>query len=1088
MKKIFRKWCCIFCCVILCLSNTTIAFAENDESINQTDSISNAVNENETSVNDESQVNKEEGENEEEKISNLEEKDVTDSAASEAETSEKQVETNVKNVSVKYTSHMQSVGWKNEVQNGATSGLPGQGKRMEALKVNLGGEEDNLSVEYKSHVSSIGWQSWKKDGEISGTTGQGKAIEAVQLKLSGANSANHYICYRVYAAGLGWLGWARDGEIAGTTGMKCSVEAIEVRVMNKDDALPGSSENHYIPALWEINTQQIQKSTNVAISAESIEKIVEENRATSLEITANMNYNGKAVRTVKVEKTVKDILENGFVMDFKDYGRFSVNAKFKKNGNVVNSSNITVDITADEYNLAPISATSPVTLFSLSLWDITNGANGNKIPTIVMLTRPSAYDWNSLPEGVYGTPYLTNVQKWDLNIYADYVKMLYKISPNAKFNMYLNDIDVDIIHQIIYANKIPENQYTLTLLSDGSATYNLFNEEYKGTNPQSTHNNLVKDWNSAKDYAYKNGKAKDGWSRHKHMSSFYAVVTSEANVQWWVIRTNLFKSGDNNVFADKAAQKATRKNVSSMLTDLQNKGNETVEEFKNLYNFNDEYFKEAENQGKKAMMILGTYVNLEKSFEDYTNLTKLYYGDDYVYYYKGHPNTPTGMWPEKQKQLDELEVIDVDSSIAAELILFFNPEISLSGYGTSTFNSASADMACGLYNTTKKSALSGASGVDYSGIDWFASAIDTNSKYAALCAKGTTCYLVEFSDEILKQADYEFAIYNANSDLLTYYKNVNGKYIVVKKQGGEKKLTYSAHVAKDGWQASVTEGGKAGTTGQAKAVEAMKVKLNTDEYSGSIEYRAHVAKKGWQNWKKDGQIAGTTGEALAMEAVQLKLTGEIAEHYDIYYRVHSQTYGWLGWAKNGEIAGTTDYGKRIEAFEIRLVEKGGKAPGTTEKHYVYPQGVFYQSHVQTYGWQNWQENGATSGTSGKAKRLEAIKIKLKNINVSGNIEYQSHVQTYGWEKNWKKNGELSGTSGKAKRLEAVKIRLTGDLKNKYDIYYRVHSQTYGWLGWAKNGEAAGTEGFAKRLEAIQIVLVEKGGKALGNTEKAFVKE
>ena len=74
--------------------------------------------------------------------------------------------------------------------------------------------------------------------------------------------------------------------------------------------------------MWEINTQQIQKSTNVAISAESIEKIVKENRATSLEITANMNYNGKVVRTVKVEKTVNDILENGFVMDFKDYGRF----------------------------------------------------------------------------------------------------------------------------------------------------------------------------------------------------------------------------------------------------------------------------------------------------------------------------------------------------------------------------------------------------------------------------------------------------------------------------------------------------------------------------------------------------------------------------------------------------------------------------------------------------------------------------------------------------------------------------------------------------------------------------------------------
>ena len=110
------------------------------------------------------------------------------------------------------------------------------------------------------------------------------------------------------------------------------------------------------------------------------------------------------------------------------------------------------------------------------------------------------------------------------------------------------------------------------------------------------------------------------------------------------------------------------------------------------------------------------------------------------------------------------------------------------------------------------------------------------------------------------------------------------------------------------------------------------------------------------------------------------------------------------------------------------------------------------------------------------------------MKVSGNIEYQTHVQAYGWEKSWKKNGQLSGTSGKAKRLEAVKIRLTGEVKNKYDVYYRVHAQSYGWLGWAKNGEKAGTEGLAKRLEAIQIVLVEKGGAAPGSTNKFFIKK
>jgi hypothetical protein len=24
------------------------------------------------------------------------------------------------------------------------------------------------------------------------------------------------------------------------------------------------------------------------------------------------------------------------------------------------------------------------------------------------------------------------------------------------------------------------------------------------------------------------------------------------------------------------------------------------------------------------------------------------------------------------------------------------------------------------------------------------------------------------------------------------------------------------------------------------------------------------------------------------------------------------------------------------------------------------------------------------------------------------------------------------------------------MKNHYDIYYRVHAQSFGWLGWAKN--------------------------------------
>ena len=133
--------------------------------------------------------------------------------------------------------------------------------------------------------------------------------------------------------------------------------------------------------------------------------------------------------------------------------------------------------------------------------------------------------------------------------------------------------------------------------------------------------------------------------------------------------------------------------------------------------------------------------------------------------------------------------------------------------------------------------------------------------------------------------------------------------------------------------------------------------------------------------------------------------------------------------------------------------------------------VQYKSHVQRFGWESaWKRDGEASGTSGKAKRLEGIRIRVQGGNLG--VRYTTHCQTYGWMP-WVKNGEISGTEGEAKRLEAIKIELTGVDAQYYDVYYRVHAQTYGWLPWAKNGQAAGTAGYAKRLEAIQICIVKK---------------
>ena len=119
-----------------------------------------------------------------------------------------------------------------------------------------------------------------------------------------------------------------------------------------------------------------------------------------------------------------------------------------------------------------------------------------------------------------------------------------------------------------------------------------------------------------------------------------------------------------------------------------------------------------------------------------------------------------------------------------------------------------------------------------------------------------------------------------------------------------------------------------GTTGQAKAIEAMHISLVNATAGGNIEYRAHVQDIGWQGWVKNGAQTGTTGRALPMEAVNIRLTGALSEKYDIYYRTHCRDFGWLGWAKNGESAGSEGYAKNIEAIEIKLVKKGEQGPSS----------------------------------------------------------------------------------------------------------------------------------------------------------------
>ena len=292
-------------------------------------------------------------------------------------------------------------------------------------------------------------------------------------------------------------------------------------------------------------------------------------------------------------------------------------------------------------------------------------------------------------------------------------------------------------------------------------------------------------------------------------------------------------------------------------------------------------------------------------------------------------------------------------------------------------------------------------------------------------------------------------------------------------------VAVEARVKKLGWESVVYDGKVAGTTGKGMNMNAFTVELTNDAAAaGGVRYAVNDGK-----WIYNGATAGSSSDSATIQFIQIQLRDGAEEKYDVYYRVHVSKIGWMGWAKNNQWAGTDGYGLNVQAMQVRMVPKGGAAPGSTSDHFRKAM-VQSSAHVQSYGWLDWTGDGMAIGTTGKSKRLEAIKLKLYDQPVSGGITYRTHVQTYGWQ-GWVSDGALSGTTGKSKRLEAIQIELTGEMAEQYDVYYRAHAQTYGWMGWAKNGAKAGTAGMSKRLEAIQVVIVKKGDPAPGSTSNPY---
>ena len=296
-------------------------------------------------------------------------------------------------------------------------------------------------------------------------------------------------------------------------------------------------------------------------------------------------------------------------------------------------------------------------------------------------------------------------------------------------------------------------------------------------------------------------------------------------------------------------------------------------------------------------------------------------------------------------------------------------------------------------------------------------------------------------------------------------------------------ISVRSHTANIGWMSPVGSGSIAGTTGRALPMEALEAQLDWYGHSGAIELRGHVSNIGWQQWSAGR--CGTTGKAQRLEAVQIRLTGEAAEKYDIWYCAHVSGIGWLDWACNGAAAGSAGKGRAIEAVKAALVEKGGPAPGSSDKVFIGDPDAVTVSGSAVSGESLGSSSGqkATIGGNG-AKLLNSIVLSVAGQTDNGSISYSVMDGYSGWGASSTDGGAAIAVSGAP--VKAIKLSLSGQLAANYDIWYRACDSGNGWTGWTSNGQACGVSGGSSGLCGIEIALVSKGQPSPGSTANAFI--
>ena len=432
------------------------------------------------------------------------------------------------------------------------------------------------------------------------------------------------------------------------------------------------------------------------------------------------------------------------------------------------------NIPAKEIVFITFHATLPILMFSFDIFNIIKSYN---CPIYVLLERYNHWNWNNIPDRISTFDILNE----NFTINFDYEKTLdklkiwigqiYQINNKTIFNFYINDFHNYIIPLCIFSNNIPSEYYKIYLLSDGSASYMDFNEKYDNNETYTKNYEQLKNkYKAFKEYIWERKRYERYSKIYKNIDRgelryyVYTIIKEENNTFWWLTKIKgLFAPNNPQVLEELLnTSNIYLKDLNYLFKSLNASEKEQI---KNLFNFSSNIFEEAYKQNKSVMLIAGTNDNVERNLIDYCVTTQLFYKDDYIYYYKAHPQTPIENNKKKIDNLKKINMTYIDTNFPFEVIMYFNPNVSCSGYYTSSFIEIDKKNLKSLFEQSK-------SDDEYHNkFDYFCQYIKKdNKKYGKYLNNSEDGTVLEINKNKLIDFEYDFGIYLKRNKTIDYYK------------------------------------------------------------------------------------------------------------------------------------------------------------------------------------------------------------------------------------------------------------------------------------------------------------------------------